>query len=150
MALSYRAVNRSAVYTRSSGCLTFTPRSTLLPKLSCAVATCGAVSLLLLFYLVAAADIFTRPWGPAHPHLLTPKREPRPYLGQIAVWSLMLILSLDLVGWSGVDMTPVGRSHFLPDSGSAFPCRSYNPDRSSAMDHPQRPPSATLVIFVLR
>ena len=43
----------------------------------------AAVSLLLLFYLVAAADIFTRPWGLAHPHLLTPRREPRPSLGQI-------------------------------------------------------------------
>ena len=36
-------------------------------------------------------------------------------------------------------MTPVGRSHFLPDSGSAFPCRSSTPDRLSAMDHPQVP-----------
>ena len=157
MALSYQAVNRSAVYTRSSGCLTFTPLATLTPTFVCGQRNCIPA---LLFYLVAASDIFTRPWGPAHPPLLTPERESRPHLRQIAggmevgvrgIWPMCL-----LTGWmdGGVDMTTDGWSHFLPKSDSR-PSQDGRPlviDRQPWIIHKSpwqpRPPNPETVMTI--
>ena len=156
MALSYQAVNRSAVYTRSSGCLTFTPLATLTPNFRVRSTQLYPSA---PFLLGCRAGYLYEALGTGPPSSVDSRarieatfetdcwRE----VGVRGIWPMCL-----LTGWmdGGVDMTTDGWSHFLPKSDSR-PSQDGRPlviDRQPWIIHKSpwqpRPPNPETVMTI--